>query len=498
MKRIFPRSFYNTTTLAGLAVSLVSIGLILFLVVLEALDEHPKPYIGILAFIIVPMFLILGVLLIFVGAIRERKRMVSDRGEDGHLPRIDMNDPKQRRTVFVFSIGTIVLLLCSAFGSFKAYEYTDSDQFCGEMCHKVMEPEYTAYQYSPHAHVGCAQCHIGSGADWFVKAKLSGSYQVYSVLFNKYSRPIGTPVRNLRPAQQTCEQCHWPRQFYSNKQIQKTYFMSDSANTKWSLNLLVKIGGGNDYAGPTEGIHWHMNIANEVSYVATDTARQVIPWIRIKMKDGSERTYKSTENPMSDSALAAAEHRRMDCIDCHNRPTHIYHAPQQSVNNALASGWISPSLPFIKTTAVQALEGSYSNKERALDSIKQVITGFYNEKFPQIASTHTAEIQQAVGEVQKIYSRNYFPEMQVSWKHFPDNIGHVRSLGCFRCHDGKHVTDDGKVITKDCAACHTIIGQQNGNEPLRESLLGLEYRHPADIGDAWKEMNCSECHNANQ
>jgi hypothetical protein len=71
-----------------------------------------------------------------------------------------------------------------------------------------MEPEYTAYQFSPHAKVGCVQCHIGSGADWFVRSKISGSYQLYAVAFKKYPTPIPTPIGNLRPAQETCEQCH--------------------------------------------------------------------------------------------------------------------------------------------------------------------------------------------------------------------------------------------------------------------------------------------------
>lgn len=498
MKRKFPGIFYNTLTLAGVVLALVSFGLIVFLFILESMDPHPKPYMGIITFIILPVFLVLGLLLILFGAWREHRRRAGA-GPDAQsvLPLIDLNNPRQRRAFVVFTTGTILLLLFSAFGSFKAYEFTDSDQFCGEICHKVMEPEYTAYQNSPHAHVGCAQCHIGSGADWFVKSKLSGSYQVYSVLFNKYPRPIPTPVHNLRPAQQTCEQCHWPRHFYSDKEIQKTYFMSDSGNTKWSLNLLVKIGGGNDYVGPTEGIHWHMNIANEITYAASDTQRQVIPWVRIRQMDGTVRVYKSIENPPTDSGLAAMEKRRMDCIDCHNRPTHIYHSPQQSVNTALAAGAISMGLPFIKTTAVTALEGNYTSKESALDSIKSVITEFYAGRYPELASAHQADIQNAVNEVQRIYSRNYFPEMGVSWKKFPDNIGHVRSLGCFRCHDGKHVSDDGKVISRDCNVCHVIIGQQNGSEPARESLTGLEYRHPVDIGDAWKEMNCSDCHNSN-
>ncbi len=272
MKRIFPSSFYNPVTLVGAAIAGVSFGLILFLMVLESFSESPKPYMGIIAFVLLPAVLLIGLFILVFGIVRERRRIHSGKPEM-HLPQIDLNNPKHRTAFAAFSLGTILLLLLSAFGSFKAYEHTDSDQFCGETCHKVMEPEYTAYQFSPHARVGCVKCHIGPGAGWFVRSKLSGTYQVYATLFNKYPRPIPTPIENLRPAQETCEQCHWPKHFFSEKQLQNTYFTSDEKNTKWTLNLLIKIGGGNVEAGPTSGIHWHMNIANQVTYATADSQR---------------------------------------------------------------------------------------------------------------------------------------------------------------------------------------------------------------------------------
>ena len=114
-----------------------------------------------------------------------------------NFPVLDLNDPKHRISFTIFSVGTILLLVFTAFGSFKAYEYTETVEFCGTVCHKVMEPEYTAYKNSPHSRVACVQCHIGSGTTWYVKSKITGAYQVYSVLFNKYSKPIPTPVENL-------------------------------------------------------------------------------------------------------------------------------------------------------------------------------------------------------------------------------------------------------------------------------------------------------------
>ncbi len=494
MRRLFPTSFYNTLTLLGAAIAAVSFGLIVFLMVLELLTEEPKPYMGIIAFVVLPTFLIIGLALIAAGIIREHRRERAGKPHGLHLPRIDLNDPKHRTAFSYFAFGSIILLMFSAFGSFKAYEYTDSDQFCGETCHKVMEPEFTAYQFSPHARVGCVKCHIGPGAGWFVRSKLSGAYQVYAVTFDKYPTPIPTPIENLRPAQETCEQCHWPKHFFSEKQHINTYFLSDEQNTKWTLNLLMKIGGGNIEAGPTSGIHWHMNISHEVTYIPADSQRQVIPWIRVRDADGKERVYRNSEAGMSDEQLAQFKQRRMDCIDCHNRPSHIYRPAARSVNHVMALGWVDPELPFIKSKTVEALEFPYSSKTVALDSIKRLIEEYYLTNHPAIAERKKNEIKRAVEETQKIYTRNYFPSMKVSWKNFPDNIGHLYSQGCFRCHDGKHVSDDGKVLSRDCNACHTVLAQQFEKGKQRISLAGIDYRHPVDIGDAWKEMHCSDCH----
>jgi hypothetical protein len=496
MKRIFPPAFYNLRTLIGAAIASVSFGLVLFLTVLDLFEGEQKPYVGILTFIILPIFIILGLVLVFYGTWREHKREKQGLPHDLMLPRVDLNDPRQRNVFFWFSFCALLLLIFSAFGSFKAYEYTDSDKFCGTMCHTVMSPEYTAYEFSPHARVGCVKCHIGPGAGWFVRAKLSGAYQVYATLFNKFPKPIPTPIENLRPAQETCEQCHWPKHFYSEKMLKNTYFLSDEKNTRWMLDLLIKIGGGNIEAGPTSGIHWHMNIANELSYIATDSQRQSIPWIRSKNPDGKVVIYQSTENSLTDEQIRTMKTRRMDCIDCHNRPTHIYHPPARSINHVMSLGWIDPSLPNVKSVSLKALETSYSTKQFGLDSIKLAIEEYYQTNYPELAKTKQDTIAKAVAEVQKIYSRNYFPEMHVSWKKFPDNIGHMYYPGCFRCHDGKHVSGDGKILSRDCNVCHTILAQQFEKEGLRMSLTGVDYKHPVDIGNAWKEMNCSDCHNA--
>src|ERR1041385_747748 len=225
IKRIFPNSFYNLITLIGSAIAGMSICVTVFLLVLEATSENSSPYMGIVAFVISPLFLVSGLLLIVAGILREHRQERLGKPHGLHLPKIDLNNPRHRTALTTFAAGSFVFVAVAIFLSFKAYEHTESDKFCGETCHTVMEPEYTAYQFSPHARVGCVQCHIGSGASSFVKSKLSGTYQMYAVAFNKYPKPIPTPIENLRPAQQTCEQCHWPKHFLSEKQHVNTYFL---------------------------------------------------------------------------------------------------------------------------------------------------------------------------------------------------------------------------------------------------------------------------------
>jgi nitrate/TMAO reductase-like tetraheme cytochrome c subunit len=493
-KKLFPDIFYNTTTLVGTSLALLSFGLILFLTVVEAFTPEPKAYAGIITFIVLPGFLLFGLALIAIGIWNARKRKHSGTFKEKSLPRIDLNDPLQRRSFLIFSTGTVLLLFFTAFGSFKAYEYTDSVEFCGTICHSVMNPEYTAYKNSPHSRVACVQCHIGSGAGWFVKAKISGSYQVYSVLFNKYSRPIPTPIWNLRPAQGTCEQCHWPGNFFAEKKVDFNYYLSDENNTKSKITMLLKVGGGNSILAKQTGIHWHMNIDNEVTYLAADSSRQVIDWVEARNREtGKVTVYKKdnvkfNEEEMRNKGLL----RKMDCIDCHNRPSHIYNQPDRMVNVFMSIDSIDTTLPYIKSTAVAALEKPYSDKETALDSIDTFVKNFYSVYYP---GSNIASIDKSIRSIQEIYKNNYFPEMNVSWKKYPNNIGHMYYNGCFRCHDGEHYDEQGKPLSNDCNLCHTIIAETI-NDTTKVSLDGLKFQHPVDLGGDIQDMTCTDCHAA--
>jgi hypothetical protein len=357
-----------------------------------------------------------------------------------------------------------------------------------------MEPEYAAYLTSPHSRVGCVNCHIGSGATWFVRAKISGAYQVYSVLFNKYSKPIPTPVRDLRPAEGTCEQCHSPEHFFSEIKYEASYYLYDEKNTKSTISMLLKIGGGNSLLGRAEGIHWHMNIANKIEYIHTDSIRNEIPWVKLTGLDGKQKIFRKKNVKFDENNFPAENLRTMDCIDCHNRPSHIFYPADKSVNLSMSLGRIAEELPYIKSVAVDVLEASYSTKKSGLDSIAITINEFYKTNYPGIYKQYEDKINTAIHELKLIYDRNYFPSMGVSWREFPNHLSHLYDSGCFRCHDGEHVTDDGEMIRRDCNLCHTIVAQTTSSGENLVSMSGIDFVHPEDVGMDVKDLMCVDCH----
>jgi nitrate/TMAO reductase-like tetraheme cytochrome c subunit len=479
----------NPISLAGLALGLVSLANIFLFFLIDIIAAKPSPYIGILAYMVSPGFLFLGLVLILAGVLLERRKKVTD---TAFYPRIDLNDAGQRSAVISFSAFLVVFVMLSAGGSYKAYEYTDSVQFCGQLCHTVMNPEFTAYQLSPHARVACVDCHVGSGATWYVKSKLSGARQVFAATFNTFPRPIPTPVHNLRPAQDTCESCHWPKKFYGGQMKVFTHYSSDEKNTLRQIRMLIKTGGGDPATGAPEGIHWHMNIANKIDYVAADEKRQVIDYIHVEDMQGRVTEYYAKDSKLSKDQIAKATRHHMDCVDCHNRPTHIYVPPDQAVDQALLARRLDVSLPFVKQQAVAVLTGTYATTDAAVQAIANGLNSFYESKYPDVAKTKQLEIRNAVDEVQQIFRRTTFPEMKLNWETHPNNLGHFYFSGCFRCHDGQHVSADGKVVSKDCTQCHTLMSETEGTTSLA-ATAAPNFRHPVDLGDM-TQVNCADCH----
>ena len=472
--------FRNWLSLTGLVVVVGSLFSFFLLLLLDALAHFANPYVGILTFLVAPTFLVMGLFLALLGAFLRHRQILKT---SGPLPplRIDLSRPRDRRMLGFFLAGSVLFLLVSALGSYQTYHFTESVQFCGQACHGVMKPEYVTYLHSPHARVACAECHIGKGANWYVRSKLSGTYQVYATMADKYPRPIPTPVKNLRPAQETCEECHWPQKFVGNLEHTFYSFLSDETNTPFTVRMLLNVGGGDATHGPVGGIDWHMNVGNKIEYVASDEARQKIPYVRVtELSQGVVTEFRS---PRFTNTVDEASLRRMDCMDCHNRPAHRYQTPNSAVSLAMALGRIDRGLPSVKSNAVYVLTQSYTNQTQALQNIATTLS----QRYP-----NDPRIRPAIDAVQLIYKDNFFPEMKASWKVYPDNIGHKDWPGCFRCHDGLHKTADGKrsIKANDCNACHTILAQGSGAELDQLTPKGQKFKHPGDE----VEGGCNDCH----
>jgi nitrate/TMAO reductase-like tetraheme cytochrome c subunit len=475
----------NWISLSGAIVAVGSLFAFAFLFTMDLLGGGQKnPYLGILAYLVAPAFLIIGLALILGGAWNQRRN--TGRIPYAPPPRfaIDLSRPRDRWVFIWFGAGALGFMLLTAVGSYQTFQYTESVTFCGAVCHTVMEPEYTTYKAGDHARVACVECHIGSGAEWYVRAKISGLHQVYAVAVNHFDRPIPTPVQSLRPARDTCEQCHWPQKYSGGVERVRRHFLGDDKNTPYTVRLLVNVGGGSPAHGPVGGIHWHMLVSNKVEYYASDTRRQTIPWVRVTAQDGAVTVYRTADFK---GEPPPGEIRQMDCMDCHNRPSHKFETPDAAVDEAMYLGRIDSGLAGIKHAAVDLLTKPYSMDGDADAAIDKGL----RSRYPAAGN-----IGQTAAAVQAIYHGNFFPEMKADWSKYPDNIGHLDSPGCFRCHDGKHAAVGGasRMLSNDCNSCHTILSQGSGADLAKVVPQGQPFRHPAgEIGGMG--LICSDCHN---
>lgn len=494
-----PQSTKNWLSIIGAIIAIVNFFLIILLFIISTIFNKGNTNIGLFIYIILPGFLILGLLVIPVGVLIERRKMAKTETEVKgikRLPFIDLNDLRHRNAFVIFTVTTVIILFLSTLGSFKAYHITESVEFCGTLCHKVMDPEYVAYQNSSHANVTCVECHVGAGADWYVKSKLSGLQQVYAVLAKTYPSPIETPLHDLRPARETCERCHWPEKFYPRSMQTNKYFLADSANSEWDVILQMKTGPEYVGLGFKEGIHWHINPSVNIEYISDNDLRENITYVKYtNVETGEVTIYRNDMNPIEDSLIQVSSPRTMDCIDCHNRPSHNYYSPPVYFDRALLTGEVSKEIPYIKKVAMEVLRQTFSDPDTALMIINDEITEFYKSNYADFFEKNSDIINSSVASIQKSFSQNTFPKMKVTYDAYPDHIGHLESDGCFRCHNDAFVSENGRTISKDCNLCHTIAGQGRPESiqltNIRESL---EFQHPIDIGTAWKEANCSECH----
>jgi len=436
------------------------------------LPGPPHPYVGILLFLILPALFLLGLILVPIGILLRRRKLRAAGELPTLYPAIDLGTPMVRNGLLFVGVATLLNVLIFGFASYRGVSYMDSTTFCGLTCHTVMAPEYSAYQNSPHARVECVDCHIGPGAGWFVRSKLSGLRQVFAVTLKTYSRPIPSPVEYLRPARETCEQCHWPQRFSGDKFLVKTNYKDDEKNTPLTTALVLKIGGGTRPG--SAGIHGrHLDIGSRIHYISIDEHRQVIPVVYYTDDQGKTVEYVSSDIKATKEQLAKGESRAMDCIDCHNRPTHAFELPENAVDLRMSRGAISTELPYIRKKAVELLKADYPDRDTARARIVEGITTYYRSTYPDIYNSKRALVEQAADAVAAIYLRNIFPDMKVTWGVHPNNLGHNDFPGCFRCHDGSHSSADGQTISNDCTACHNLLAVQEENPKVLRDL-GLQ------------------------
>ncbi|HEV8131023.1 MAG TPA: NapC/NirT family cytochrome c [Acidobacteriota bacterium] len=458
--------------------------------------REPSPSLSIFAWIVSPAICYLGIVLLIIGLLRERRRRYKSAPD--LLPRyfrIDLNQPATRKVFYGCVLLLLLLLIGTSVGSYHAYQFTESSAFCGSTCHSVMAPERVTHQISPHAEVKCGDCHVGKTPAQYVKAKLYGFKELYLLASHKYPRPIPTPIHVMQPLRENCTGCHWERKFWGKLHRDYSHYITANDNQHWIVKMNVRVGGMYRFGGEGEGIHWHMKISPKVSYIATDHRLQKIPWVRVVTEDGKETIYRSTDENLSDKELSRYPIREITCVDCHSRPAHQFKAPILAIDEAMARGHIDPALPGVKAKGVELLAApGYTTQDQAVATIREKFLAYYRDQHPDTFKNQRKKLDHAADTLATLYRQNFFPEMKADWRSYPDNIGHFFSDGCFRCHDGLHLDAQGKAISNECTLCHEIV-VQGPREAVETNAEGLQFRHPVDFGVPAREMGkCTQCH----
>jgi hypothetical protein len=452
-------------------------------IVMTLLYGGENAYAGIIFLAVVPPSFFGGLLLVPFGLYLEFKRRCRQNPSLGEKSLGTIlktlsgeSDVRNRILTFVVFSGVNIALTMIIFVA--SLEYLDSPSFCGQLCHAVMIPEFSAYERSPHARVPCVQCHIGPGASWFVKSKIAGLRQVYAIMAKTYSRPIPTPIEQLRPARDTCEQCHWPEKFHQDKLKIITHYKNDRANTKYYTAVLLKIGGPEAEGAKPTGIHWHVSGGNRVIYASEKGERKDIPWIRFERDGQPPVEYRFTGSNLSDAEIAALPKRTMDCVDCHNRPTHIYRTADTELETMFGRFPELQTVPYLKKAASEVLAQHFSEDAIEKGEPGKALRAWYADHPEEKPESRLLEL--AAEKVQEIYRQNIWPTMNIGWETYPNHIGHPNQIGhsvsqgCLRCHGNNHVTAEGKAVRSDCRLCHTILALEEEKPPLFDFMVHKE------------------------
>lgn len=410
-----------------------------------------NPYAGLVVFVLIPSIFVIGLLLIPAGMWLQERRLRRDPTANADWPVLDFRQATVRRGALLVTALTavnIIILLLAGYGSLH---WMESPEFCGQVCHTPMQPQFTAWREGPHGRVACVKCHISEGAAGFVHAKLSGVRQLAHVVTGSYPKPI-PPGAEMPPGAQgqTCISCHQPGRVGRDPVRAYREYTDDEANTETMTLLQIYMGGP---ASGGKSIHWHADPSVRIEYVATDGTHQTIPYVRMTNAKGEVKEYVVENTPPQ--VISGGVRRTMDCIDCHNTVGHpISPTAERVVDHAIAAGHISRQLPFARREGVRLLQASYPGQAEGAAAIDSEVRKFYQT---QNGSADVREVERTIAALQNAYRRNVFPTMKVTWGSYPDHRGHPDSGGCFRCHDDGHNAKDGSTISGDCELCHKEI-----------------------------------------
>jgi hypothetical protein len=447
-------------SLVGLALLATAVISWLFVLPQQIRGHVDNPYVGIVVFLLIPVIFFAGLALIPIGIYLSKRQIRTGLAE----PTFDRKTAL-RRIAWFFGITTLLNILIGTQVTYRAVEHMETPQFCGGTCH-TMRPEFAAYQNSLHSRVECVECHVAPGAAGWISSKTNGIRQLVETVFKTYRTPIPSALESNRlvPSRETCENCHWPQKLGGVRLRVFSKYAEDEANTRTETVLMMMVGGSR-----ISGIHGaHFGPGVQVRFAAADGARQTIPWVEYRNTEtGIVRAFSS--DPKVDSAKALPKYE-MECVDCHNRPTHTFDLPERGMDKALALGDIPVTLPFVKKKGVELLKADYHSNEEAAEKLPGALVSFYQQSYPELYTRRTQDIQQAGQAVLRIYNRNVFPDLKVSWGTYPNNLGHTDFPGCFRCHDGAHETADGQTITQDCTTCHESLAIEEASPEILKTL----------------------------
>lgn len=451
----FGVSWKTPLGLFGVGLTTVSFTLLILGLIGHVTGLIENQYASIITFMVFPTGVVLGLILIPVSYYLRRKRWFRGTLSSDKLI-VDFGNRYHRRAVVLFIVLTVINLAIFGVFAYEAYHFTDSNYFCGTFCHEVMDNSYTVYQRSGHARVACVECHIGSGAQWYVKAKLSGLRQVWGVMTGNFSRPIETPIHNLRPARDICEECHWPEKFYGQKVKQFIEYSNEDQEDPEITDLVLHIGGRNPFNDKFEGIHWHVSGNVKVEYQSLNMRRTRIGKIRVSEGDGEVREY--DYDGSEDEEEEGSHWRVMDCIDCHNLTAHYYGNLQVVIDNGLHAQKLAAEIPGLREDAMTAVTQEYQDRDEAEAAIKKHLLALQTQRNgADFVAEKSASLDEAGEFLLATYMGNVWPKMNVGWGTYRPHNGHQyedEGFGCFRCHDDTHETEDGVVIEQDCEQCH--------------------------------------------